>query len=299
MGEETGMSIDRRLLLAARHTYDIAPDGSLPVNANSDAVGYLGPVPAFVSGDHKIDAVTVGQTDSEIIVAFRGTLPPLSPDRLQVILDWASDFDAKFVSGAPGFPGRVHQGFLDALDDLWPDLKTAVDGLVQQNPAKPIYVTGHSKGGAVANLAAMRLALTLAAPPAVVTFAAPRAGDQTFADAYAARLPRSDRYEYADDLVPHVPPSDAFLDLLQDAPDVTRQVPELEPWLQKMSIGYVSVGELHFINWSGEIKGNSALLRIERLGSLAKLMLKGLPGFLTIAQDHSIDDMSGYYKGVP
>ena len=294
------ISINDRLIRACRHTYDINPDGSLPGNPDADAIGYQVPLSVFVSGLDKIDGATVGQTDSEIIVAFRGTFPPTAPDHLQMILDWVSDFDDVLIDKTPGLPGKVHQGFSNALDALWPGMVPAIGTLVGQNPGKPLYVTGHSKGGAVANLAAMLLKPTLPATTAmsVVTFAAPRAGDQDFANAYANAIAQSDRYEYADDLVPHVPPSDAFVDVLQGAPDVFNQAPELAAWLQGLHIGYVSVGDLHFINWSGEIQGDSALLRLERLSSLVKLMVKGLTGFSTIAEDHSIGVDSGYYNGI-
>ncbi len=93
----------------------------------------------------------VGETETEIIVAFRGTLPPTSnsPDQRQVLLDWLGDLDAFLVAGAD-LPGLVHQGFLGALDALWPDVANAI------TPGKTLYFTGHSKGGAIANLAAAR-----------------------------------------------------------------------------------------------------------------------------------------------
>jgi hypothetical protein len=285
------LTITQKLIRVARHTYDIQPDGSLPDTPDSLEVGYRVPATKFVAGPDRIDAALVGETDSEIIVAFRGTLPPNYVDEGEAGLDWLDDFDALLVPD-PGIPGNVHQGFLSSLDAVWGDIGPAVHALVAASPAKPVYVTGHSKGGAVANLAAMRLkpALPDATPLAVVTFAAARAGDQDFANAYAAAITRSDRYEYADDIVPHIPPSDAFADIFQD-------VPIVENKLAQWKLGYVSVGTLHFFDWEGGIDTDSALLRLRRLTALGQLVIKS-GGLTIIAGDHSIALGSGYAKGV-
>src|SRR5438270_130185 len=82
-----------------------------------ELINYVtGPV-GFAAGDKQIDAALVGETAGEIVVGFRGTLPPDSPDHLQMIRDWANDCDALLVEHG-GFTGRVHQGFLGTLEDL-------------------------------------------------------------------------------------------------------------------------------------------------------------------------------------
>ncbi|MEI9988357.1 MAG: hypothetical protein WDN69_37820 [Aliidongia sp.] len=161
-----------------------------------------------------------------------------------------------------------------------------------RRPNKPFYVTGHSKGGAVTYLAAMRLRTAYPAkfPVFVATFAAARAGNDLFAQAYDAAIPHSARFEYADDLVPHLPPSDAFIEMF-------KRVDFFAPTLNGLTPGYASVGDLHFIDWDGNLVGDSNLLEFHRFTHLAELMV-GF-GFQTIADDHSIAPGAGYDKGVP
>jgi len=280
------LSLTARLLCAARHTYSIAAGGPVPdCLPYSAAVGYAAAPEGFVSGPEAIDACLVGETDDGIIVAFRGTMPPDSPNHAQVVRDWANDADALLIA-EPEFGGMVHQGFLGSLNDLWAAAAAAIQLRAAQSPTKPIYVVGHSKGGAMANLAAVRCVTAFPTNPVIVcTFAAARSGDDNYAAAYARVVTNSTRYEYADDIVPHLPPSDAFFVMFQGVPFMADILPNL-------TRGYVSVGELHFIDWTGRVIPDHPGLRFERFASLAKLMLTF--GFQTIVGDHSIELGHGY-----
>ena len=143
------LSVSAKLLRASQQAYDVSATGPVTVRAPFDQIGWLAPPLGVAAGPNAIDAALVGETENEVIVAFRGTLPPnsASPDQRQVLLDWLGNLDALLVAGAD-LPGLVHQGFLGALDALWPDVADAV------TPGKTLYFTGHSKGGAIANLAA-------------------------------------------------------------------------------------------------------------------------------------------------
>jgi hypothetical protein len=285
------LSITEKLLCSSRLAYTITGTGPVAVDDDGIAAGFNGQPSGFVAGDDQIDAGLVGESDDGIVVAFRGTLPPSSPNQGQMILDWVDDIDAVFVVDALGLPGQVHQGFLTALNDLWTGMNGVIMALTSEKPTRPIYVTGHSKGGAMAYLAALRLRKKLPdeTPIYVATFAAARAGDQDFATAYNAALPHSARYEYADDIVPHLPPSDLFKAMFET-------VPFLADKLQELHVGYASAGELHYIDWSGALVPDSPVLRFERSTHLANLMVT--LGFKTIAADHSIDSGSGYADGV-
>ncbi len=281
------LSITARLLCAARHAYDVTASGPLANTGDSSRIGLTGPVDGFAAGAVNIDAAFVGEAPDAIVVAFRGTLPPSSPNHTQVILDWANDIDAVLVTDPGGLPGKVHQGFLGSLNTLWPGVELAVKTRSAASPAKPIYVTGHSKGGPLANLAAMRLRAALAAtiPVMAATFAGARPGDDAFAAAYKAAIPNSARYEYADDIVPHLPPSDEFIAMFSN-------IPQIGPTVQNLTPGYASAGDLHFIDWSGTLVADTPLLRFERFAHLARLMVT--LGFATIIADHSISLGSGY-----
>ncbi len=122
------------------------------------------------------------------VLSFRGTEPD----------DWddvRTDGDFRF---APGQTGNVHKGFTDALDQIWSQLKPALEELVRL--PVPLLFTGHSLGGALAQLAAARIS-----PDCVYTFGSPKVGDHTFAGSLEA-IPIH-RIENCCDLVPNLPPN--------------------------------------------------------------------------------------------
>jgi hypothetical protein len=253
-------------------------------------IGWLTAPTGFASGIDRIDAALLGETAAEIIVAFRGTLPPQSPDTLQTILDWLNDCDAALVAD-PQLPGMVHAGFLGAVNDLWPGLHPAVQTVSTANPRKPVFVTGHSKGGAMASIAALllRRVLTASVPVMVTTFAAAKPEDPDFAAGYDGIITHSVRYEFQDDIVPHVPPSDQFITMFKSIPAIADTVKKLTP-------GFVPVGDLMFIDWSNTIVPDSPVLRFHRFAHLAELM--ATLGYRTIIDDHSIDVNSGYDRAI-
>lgn len=190
----------------------------------------------IVAGPDGIHGASVTHAaDGSIILAFRGTL---TNGNAASALDWLGDFHADLVR-ADGFPGRVHAGFLGALNALWPDVFEAIEGPppkpapLPSHPANPvpwwrrllgasdegniflpmpeaaivtpwnrrITLCGHSKGAALAILAGVRLA---ALRPRVITFAGPMTGDVAFAANYPEEV-QVTRYEGIEDLVPMLP----------------------------------------------------------------------------------------------
>jgi hypothetical protein len=205
------------------------------------------------------------------------------------LLDWMNDFNAVLVA-APGMPGMVHQGFLGSSGFLWPLAAAEVKRqLAQAGPGGRLFITGHSKGGGVAPLAALRFRTEAGTAARVVTFAAPKPGNQDFADAYNAQIDHT-RYEYADDVVPHLPPSAAFLDLLSALPLVGHRFAALQRF------AFAPVGTLQFINWSGHVVDDAPNLEAVRFLSLAKLIVTLQLG--QIGTDHAIDCGSGYVSAV-
>jgi triacylglycerol lipase len=129
------------------------------------------------------------------VIAFRGTVSAL---------DWITDaiarqVDYRFVQGG----GRTHQG----ITDIYTSLRTRLFAAAWSLPKdKPLYVTGHSLGGALAVLAAPDLAANAGIVPAVYTFGAPRVGDWRFRLLFNKLVPEAYRWQNAHDLVTHVPP---------------------------------------------------------------------------------------------
>jgi pimeloyl-ACP methyl ester carboxylesterase len=101
----------------------------------------------------------------------------------------------------------VHRGFHTALDGGWDTIRgelerAAEDGL-------PLWFAGHSLGGGLAQLAAMRAAEEGLPVAGVYAFGSPKVGDPAFAEAYDRRLDgRSYRIVNGDDLVPRMAPSE-------------------------------------------------------------------------------------------
>ena len=290
--------MSQKLMYAARKAYQVSATGPVPsyvagsAEAADDAqIGWLpAPQNGFASGTDLMNAGYVGETATEIIVALRGTLPLSlsSPDKRQALLDWLNDADALLVA-FDAFPGLVHKGFLGALETLWPNMAPAVNAASAASPLKPIYVVGHSKGGAMANLAALRINRDLPnATVAVTTFAAARPGDVRFQANYDQVITHSIRFEYRDDVVPHLPPTSDFFEVLMHIPAFAK---DLSPVID---LNFVSVGDLYFINWDTppKIEGADFFLEMRRRLSLGALILT--LQFGKIFGDHSIDPSGGY-----
>jgi hypothetical protein len=285
------LPIAAKLLRASQLAYDVTTNGPVAIRPPFDEIGLTAQTAGFAVGNRQIDAALVGETASEVIVAFRGTLPltSASTDKKQVLLDWLGDLDARPVAGQ-NLPGLVHEGFLSALDALWPAVSAAVPA------GKPLHFTGHSKGGALADLAAARYATQHPAAPApmVTTFAAAKPGDGAFHAAYDQLVPHSVRYEYSDDLVPHLPPSLQFRAMFLGFDLFAAEIARAAALLPVGVAGYEGVGELLYIEASGAVVPDSDTLRLERYLSLAQLLIN--PG--EIVSDHSLSDDGGYARAV-
>ena len=175
---------------------EIAP--SLPAARLYRQAGFSGPVHTFCGGPSQIDAGLMGisQDDvsrNDLIMAFRGTTNQAE--------DWANDFRSRLVplKGC----GRVHEGFLSSVHTLLEPMAAQLPAFFALRP-RNFYMTGHSKGGAVAILMAYELTrLFPALPvPTVITFGAPRPGDADFAECCSIPVIR---VESCRDLVPHLP----------------------------------------------------------------------------------------------
>jgi hypothetical protein len=116
-------------------------------------------------------------------LVFRGT------DQLR---DWLANVQALPRRWPRG--GHVHRGFLRSLLRVWRPLRMHLAGR-----AAPLFVTGHSLGGALATLAGSALRAR-----AVYTFGSPRVGDAAFAATLQAPL---FRVENRRDVVTRVPPA--------------------------------------------------------------------------------------------
>lgn len=136
------------------------------------------------------------------LLVFRGTKLPQ---------DWMEDlactpvrFDWVF-SGGPAI-GEIHAGFAHCLSDELSNITTA---LAARDGTKPLLITGHSLGGALAALAGACFTVLGSSIPTIstiYTFGQPRIGLHDFCNTYTRIL--SDklvRFVNKEDLVPRVP----------------------------------------------------------------------------------------------
>ena len=106
-----------------------------------------------------------------VLIAFRGTQEPM---------DLFTDID---VTLEPAFEesGKnilVHSGFRSAAKSVWSHVQSA--SIYAKNRQKPLLITGHSLGGAIALLSAIELDINKQQSGALWTFGAPNVGNNIF-----------------------------------------------------------------------------------------------------------------------
>lgn len=103
------------------------------------------------------NSVLVGHTSDGITVAFRGkgTQTTSLLDWLQNAALYLSDVDEKKYK----IQGKIHKGFYRGTTSLWKPLKGILKEMLveaeEHGWSQEIYLTGHSKGGALASLASI------------------------------------------------------------------------------------------------------------------------------------------------
>ena len=156
--------------------------------------------------------VYLAQNDEAVVLAFRGSQ---SPDSLDGLKDWlltnANDLlilpEGQLGTdfAAAGVGARFHRGFLVALEEVWEPLFRAIDA-AQKEKERPLWITGHSLGGALALMAAWRLQRKFVQVEQIYTFGAPMIGNAAAAQSFEKEF--SDKiFRYVDekDFVPHLP----------------------------------------------------------------------------------------------
>lgn len=221
----------------------------------------------------------VAGNDHVIVVCFRGT----EKSRWDVLSDLVA------IQSGEGIDGRAHTGFINALAQAWdargkaqawdergelkkePGLRYALERL-RKNDQK-VWFTGHSLGGALAELAAARLIKEDKLSPehigGIITFGQPRVGDGEFASTYDREYglkKRHVRFVNNNDIVTRTPLGGFKIAKLK--------LPEFR-----------HVGRVVFINRKGEFTANIGVLRLAfgRVASrFTALLMKPMEGQKTV-----------------
>ena len=154
----------------------------------------------------------LGVSDANVVVAFRGTESATTLDGLKDIL--LTDAMNLLVVpegrlghdlSAAGVGARFHKGFVDAIAEIWEPLVAAVEAELKAND-RPLWITGHSLGGALALLAAWLFKRRFVPVHEVCTFGAPRIGNREACAAFDREFAgRIFRYVNGRDPVPKLP----------------------------------------------------------------------------------------------
>jgi pimeloyl-ACP methyl ester carboxylesterase len=106
---------------------------------------------------------------------------------------------------AAGVGARFHKGFLEALQMIWASLLDAVNSAIETKE-RPLWITGHSLGGAIALMAAWRLLRNFVCIHEIVTFGAPMIGNEIASKAFEQEFSgKIYRFVDLEDVVPHLP----------------------------------------------------------------------------------------------
>ncbi len=157
----------------------------------------------------------VFRSTTDVVIVFRGTEPQASEDILTDLRFLPARFDDRLAA---------HRGFIEATSALLPLL----DAEVERAGDRRVWLTGHSLGGALAQLYGWKQRLRV---NAVYTFGSPRVFTTACAEMYDPSV-RCYRIVNNNDVVPHVP-----------TPPV-----------------YTHVGEEWFVDAAGDLQCEPALL---------------------------------------
>jgi len=142
--------------------------------------------------------VYLAQNDRHIVVAFRGTEMPNSIEGLKDCLLTDALNLLTVPEGrlgtdlaAAGVGARFHKGFVTALGSIWDPLLPAVEAELKKSE-RPLWVTGHSLGGALALLASWLFQRKFISVHQIYTFGGPMIGNaaakQAFDKEFAGKI---------------------------------------------------------------------------------------------------------------
>ncbi len=212
--------------------------------------------------------------DGMLVLVFRGT----EPTSLE---DIKTDIKANLVPSGKG--GRIHKGFKESFELIEKRLE---EELAKYESEKlPLYITGHSLGGALALVAAKYICSD--STGAVYTFGGPRVGDDEFFE--NLKIPVYRLVNQAD-AVPRLPFGagfNYFLAFIDFIPiNGTKKITE---WIRKHFSGFTHPGTMVFLGEDkGEVVVKNSPSIFWRFPYIFPRLLQ--TKFKATFQDHSIEE---------
>ena len=199
------------------------------------------------------------------VICFRGT---------KQVKDWMTNLKIKPVAikdpRTGAIIGNMHEGFHDAYMSVHDDIAACLKGYEDL----PLYITGHSLGGALAVVATWYQSSARLA--ACYTFGAPRVGDEALIDRFKTPIYR---IVNGPDPVPFVPPSGITIDVFKAVIRVLGVVLPFWGWADWVTNRLIRVQKFRHYGYMRYLtvavpgpKGDYPTLRVEfALSSLRRL----------------------------
>lgn len=130
------------------------------------------------------------ENEDYVVLTFRGTEPTTAND-VKADLNILHDTDLLGIS-----KGRVHRGFLDEVNTLWPDITS----WLAETGDKRVYTCGHSLGAAMSGIAASRIEGATS-----YNYGCPRIGTGAWKKEFD-KTHKMYRFVNDRDIVPRIPP---------------------------------------------------------------------------------------------
>ena len=147
----------------------------------------LGLKARFVTADNT--QAYIATNDDHVVLAFRGTEAPTS---IEGFKDWLLTDAVNLLMvpegrlgtdlAAAGVGARFHQGFVNAISEIWDPVYSGVERELA-DVDRPLWITGHSLGGALAVLAAWLFHRKMISVHQIYTFGGPMVGNADAAQA--------------------------------------------------------------------------------------------------------------------
>ena len=196
----------------------------------------------------------------DLVIACRGTQPTEFND---------ISADLKAIPVMAETISRVHQGFKDEVDELWPMVCEDIERTV--NVGKNLWICGHSLGAAMATIMANRCEcnIELNDPIELYTYGSPRVGWPTYVKSFGTV---HHRWKNNNDIVTTVP-----LALM----------------------GFRHCGELHYLNAYGNVRKPTGwqLLKDKLRGMWMGIKQGKIDNFSDHSMDEYIKHLETYVSG--
>jgi triacylglycerol lipase len=225
--------------------------------------------------DNNGSQAIIASNDTFYILAFRGT-------EVSSMEDIKADLDAKTVLCESG--GKIHKGFNEAFGQLHIDIQNYLNNNLNED--KPLFITGHSLGGALATIATKKLNFKYGIA-ACYTFGSPRVADEMWVKNIKTPIYR---LVNSADPVTMLPPGADTINILSW---ILKLIPYLGGWFNSKLLanfsGYYHAGYMRYLTniengdyQKSELLYSASFLRRMRAYVTNKASFKNIPA------DHSI-----------